>query len=367
MGRPVVRRSTSREPALRELDAAEWDAVAARAGCDDVYLRHAYLDASALLAPGRPTLLHLAAGGGDVLFACLLREIPGTPMRDVATPYGYGGPVAFGAEPPVDEFHRLYEDWCRDRGVVTTFAVLHPLLENHRYASPGARLERLADSASWSLEASADLFAGMHRSHRNKCRKARAAGVEVSVACPPAETDSFADLHLETMRRLGAAPFYFFPPAYWKALAEGLAEAFVRFDALVEGRLVGSAVCLAGGSWLHYHMGVTSEAGRLLGAGNLLVYEAARWGREVGLAEFHLGSGAGGRRDSLWEFKHRFGTRPREVWIGKLVHDADAYRRLTGGAGIEGFFPAYRDGAREAGDGTIEPLATSGGSQAASR
>ena len=30
--------------------------------------------------------------------------------------------------------------------------------------------------------------------------------------------------------------------------------------------------------------------------------------------------------------------------MGKLVHDEDAYRRLSGGAGIDydGFFPAYR-------------------------
>jgi hypothetical protein len=33
-----------------------------------------------------------------------------------------------------------------------------------------------------------------------------------------------------------------------------------------------------------------------------------------------------------------------EFWTGKAVHDAEAYRRLSGGAEIDmdGFFPAYR-------------------------
>ena len=32
----------------------------------------------------------------------------------------------------------------------------------------------------------------------------------------------------------------------------------------------------------------------------------------------------------------------REFWIGKLVHDEDAYRALGGDPAAGGFFPAYR-------------------------
>ena len=102
---------------------------------------------------------------------------------------------------------------------------------------------------------------------------------------------------------------------------------------------------LRGHRWLHYHLGATADSARDLGASNLLLYEAALWGQEQGLEEFHLGGGAGAKEDSLFAFKQRFspGGR-REFWIGKLVHDEDAYHRLSGDAQIDlsGYFPAYR-------------------------
>ena len=51
------------------------------------------------------------------------------------------------------------------------------------------------------------------------------------------------------------------------------------------------------------------------------------------------------RRTRCFAFKQRFSPDGRrEFWVGKLVHDEDAYRRLSGGAEIDydGFFPAYR-------------------------
>ena len=52
---------------------------------------------------------------------------------------------------------------------------------------------------------------------------------------------------------------------------------------------------------------------------------------------------SGGREDSLWEYKHRFSPDGRrEAWIGKLVHDDDAYAALGGSRDRSGFFPAYR-------------------------
>ena len=341
-----MRSGSAAAAGLREVDAAAWDPLLAELGWDDAYLSRAYLESAALLDPGRPALLHLAGARGHVALACLVRAIPdGDGLADATTPYGFGGPVVAGPEPPVSAFWELYEAWAREHGVVTTFLRFHPLAANHVHAPPAARLERLADAATWRLTGDGDLFADMHRSHRNKCRKARAAGVEVELTQAPRELGDFVALHEDTMRRRGASAFYFFPAEYWRVLADGFGERLVRLDARLDGELVASELCLAGSRWLHYYMGVTSEAGRSLGAANVLVYEAARWGREAGLDELNLGSGLGGREDSLWEFKQRFSPHQgREFWIAKLVHDEDAYARLAGErARTDGFFPAYRE------------------------
>jgi len=237
-------------------------------------------------------------------------------------------------------FWERYGAWAGERGIVTTFVRFHPLYENHAYAPQDGR-ERLADTATWPLPPDADLYAGMHAKHRSDCRKCEKAGLEVTVATAPG-LDEFAVLYEATMRHRDAASFYLFPPEYWDSLA-ALGDGLLRLDARLDGGLVASTLCLASPPWLHYHLAAMNDAGRELGASKLLLLEAARWGQSRGYAELHLGSGLGGTEDSLWKFKQRFSDHPgRELWIGKLVHDAEGYRELGGTGSTEGFFPAYR-------------------------
>jgi serine/alanine adding enzyme len=331
---------------ITEVAPEAWDRLLDDVGCVDVYLRRGYVEASCLLDGGRPALFHLPGAGGHVVFACSVRSVPGSEgLKDVTTPYGYGGPVGLGPAPPGEAFWELYDGWCRENAVVSTFLRFHPLLANHRWAGPSVHLEQLAGTISWRLDQD-DLAGSIHRHHRRAVRKAEAT-VEVEVRERPENLDDFASLYEATMQRQHADDFYFFPPAYWEALAAGLNEHLVRFDALLDSELVAGVLCLAARPWLHYHLGATLEPARSVGASNLLMLAAARWGREAGYEQFHLGGGVGGREDSLWEYKRRFAPDGLvEAWLGKLVHDEPAYLALTGAGTLDvaGFFPAYRSG-----------------------
>ena len=329
---------------LAEPAAPEWDALLARLGCADAYYLSEYLESARLLEPGEPAFLHLQGDGGDVVFACLVREAPGG-FRDVITPYGYGGPVAVGAKPPLERFWQLYGRWCERRRIVTSVIRFHSLFANHRYAGPDVALERYADTTGWRLELP-DLFTAMHPAHRRACRKAERAGVRIAVTESPDDLSEFVSLYETTMRRAEAADFYFFAPDYWESLVR-LGDRLVLVTADLAGEPVAGILCLATPPWLHYHLGGTADRGRAVGASNLLFYEAAEWARARGYERFHLGGGAGGQEDSLAAFKRRFDPGGQlEWWLGKAVHDAEAYRELTGRgpADRSGFFPAYRAG-----------------------
>jgi serine/alanine adding enzyme len=314
---------------VREVSAGEWDELLAELGCADAYLLRTYVEASCVLDPGEPVLLD----HDGVVMACIVRAIPGSDLHDVITPYGYGGPIGNG------EFHQAYERWCGERTIVSTFIRYHPLFENYRGAPHSTYV---SPTIGWPLDG--DLLAGMHGKHRNVVRKAQKAGVAVDVTAAPDDLSAFVALYEQTMERQQAAAYYLFPAEYWERLT-ALGGNLVRFDAQCEGEIVASALCLRGDRSLHYHLGATAKAARDLGASNLLLYTAAVWGQEQRLEEFHLGGGAGAKEDSLFAFKERFspGNR-REFWVGKLVHDEDAYLRLSGAAEIDndGFFPAYR-------------------------
>jgi serine/alanine adding enzyme len=335
----------SSQSALVEVDHFVWDELLERLGCADIYLLAGYLDSGRVLEGGRPVLLHLSEDGGDVVFPLLLRALSSSEGFDVTTPYGYGGPVATGPEPPTRRFWELYGDWCGANGIVTTFIRFHPLFANQRDAGAGVRVERLAGTVGWRLQVP-DLFDAMHPNHRRACRRARNAGVSVSVHASPASLAAFAELYEVTMRRVEADEFYFFPPDYWEALESRLRGRIALVEAEEGGEVVASALCFVTPPWLHYHLGATADRGRELGASNLLFYEAASWARDRGYERFHLGGGVGAREDSLLTFKRRFDPSAGllDFAVGKAVHDTAAYKDLTGRAAddLDGFFPAYR-------------------------
>jgi hypothetical protein len=332
--------------ALQEIDSHDWIELLERIGIHDVYFDDAYLRSAALLGQGRPVYLHLGGASGDVVFPCLVRDAPDG-FSDVGTPMGYGGPVAAGDGPPVAAFLDAYDRWCTEHRVVATFARFHPVLENHRLVVGRWHTEHIGHSIGWRVEGRSgeDLVAGMDAHHRRVVRKARAAEIEVSVTPAPEELNAFVSLYEETMRRRSASAFYFFPAAYWRHLTRELRGALVRADARLDGGLVASIVCLSSPPLLHYHLGASSERGQALGANHLLFCETAAWAAEQGYAFFHLGGGVGGFEDSLYEFKRRFdpdGALP--AFLGKAVHDAAAYRALSGSDDVDyaGYFPAYR-------------------------
>jgi serine/alanine adding enzyme len=302
---------------IEEVAADDWDALVP----GDAYLWREYGETAALLDPGELVLLH-AEG---TVFPCVVRELDG--VRDVTGLYGFGGPVGN------ERFYDAYEDWCRDREIVTTFTWFHPRFANHRYAR--FHVEPRGGTVAWRLEG--DLFEGLHRHHRRAARKAEAAGIETRVTLAPPALEPFAELYERTMAEKDAAGFYYFPAEYWRALANR--DWLVLFEALQDGELRAALLGLASPPWLHYHLGASERSG---GANNLLFLEAARWAQANGYERFHLGGGVGGADDSLLEFKLRFDPGGLiESAVGKAIHDEDAYRKL-GGEGFDGFFPAYR-------------------------
>jgi serine/alanine adding enzyme len=333
---------------IREVEPEAWDRVLDEAGLHDVYARSAYLAASSILDLGRPRLLVVNAAGGTVVFPVLLRDIPGRRgLRDVTTPYGYGGPLGSGVAPPSEAFEEAYAGWCERMGVVSTFIRFHPLYGNHA-AAGAVELVPLSGVIGWRVEDGRDLWAGLHPHHRRLLRKARASGLRTSIVEAPESLADFRELYETTMQRLEASSFYFFEREYWDMLARDLREHLVLVESVLDGQVVAAVLCLSAAPWLHYHLGASDEAGRAIGASHLALFVAAQWAQEQGYSTFNLGGGVGGGDDTLLRFKARFdpgGILPS--FIGKQVNDPVAYRELSGSETDGSFFPAYRAPTRD--------------------
>ncbi len=227
---------------LEEVAPGDWDAAVP----DDTYLSREYAETAALLDPGELLLLH-AEG---TVFPCIVRELDGT--HDVTGLYGFGGPV--GDSP---RFYELYEDWCRERGLVTTFTWFHPRFQNQRYSR--FHVEPRGGTVAWRLD-EGDLFERLHRHHRRAVRKAEAAPVETRITVAPPDLSGFASLYERTMAEKDATGFYYFPAEYWEALAGR--EWLVLFEAIGDHGVTAALLGLACKPWLHYHLGASERSRR---------------------------------------------------------------------------------------------------------
>jgi serine/alanine adding enzyme len=159
--------------------------------------------------------------------------------------------------------------------------------------------------------------------------------------------ERFREVYDGTMRRVGAGEFYLFPHDYYQSLAEGLGDRLGVALALLDGEAVGGALFLAGDRFAHYHLSGTTDAGREVKAGTLLVHAGAEWARERDCEVLHLGGGTSGA-DSLFAFKKSFGGETYTYAFATLVADHERYDALVARRSEDSappradFFPAYR-------------------------
>ncbi len=307
------------------LDLETYAGAWRRLGRSDPYFAPAYLRAAALIGDGEPA----AFVHRGVVYPFLCRTLPGGRL-DLTTAYGIGGPYGHGA------WRAAFRRECERRGVVSEFIRFHPLLENHRGLSD-VLVRRMHDVFTVDLQQDDEgLLAQMRTGARWAVRRAQRLGV---VAERSDDLGAFHSLYLQTMRRVEAEPFYYFPIAYLEVLSE------ISDQLLVMSSGTAAGVYLMGDGVLYYHLGGASLEGRQTHAMNLVHFEAMRAGRRLGLRLLHLGGGLR-QGDSLHRFKESVGAGRAVYYQGTAIHDEDAYRELCEIAGAapdgDGYFPAYR-------------------------
>jgi serine/alanine adding enzyme len=332
-------------------DDARWDELVDSAPTPDTYYRPAYCAAYEAAGHGRA----VAVVTGGALVPLLLRPLPfGEEGFDAATPYGFGGmlPLRVGSDPVADV--RQLRDWCATNGVVSCLLRLHPLLGGPAQLSgiDEAEVEIWEHGPTTAVDPSridceTGRLQGMSKGRKADLTIARRE-LELAWGRDDDALESFRDVYDATMKRIGAGEFYLFPPEYYRALSEGLGDRVTVGLARRGEEVVGAALFFADARFAHYHLSGTTEAGRELKAGTLLVHGGIEWAAERGCELLHLGGGSAGGADSLFAFKQSFGGETHTYSLASLVADPERYDALVARRADEpepprpGSFPAYR-------------------------
>jgi hypothetical protein len=303
----------------------------------------------------------LVTGGeaSGVLFPLVLRPLgvepwaaPGETRWDAVSPYGYGGPFAWGGGPR-DGFWDAAEHWLRGAGVVTAFARLS-LFPDELLPFRGEVVDN-APAVVRRLDLDGE---AIWQDYAHKVRKnvnaARRAGLSFEIDVEGRRLDDFLAIYESTMDRRQAGDGYYFSREFFETILREMPGSCLLAHVLDAGRVVSTELVLRSATRLYSFLGGTLADAFEKRPNDLLKHEVGAWGRGAGLRAYVLGGGYAGT-DGIFRYKLAFAPSGEVPFrVGCWVLDSGATsalietRRASELAGGNdwsprpGFFPAYR-------------------------
>jgi hypothetical protein len=319
----------------------------------DVYHLPAYAQLASQTEGGRSTAFVAGDSRGEFLVPLVLRRTR-LAGADAVSPYGYPAPVWSAAATPqfIEDAVAAFVDTLRADGIVSAFIRLHPILTTalapfQAFGTVVAGSETVYIDLTDSIDA---LWRDTRENHRRSIRRAER---EAFVARCDSEYDRFDEFLLayrETMTRVQAAPYYFFPDSYYAGLRSALGKRLHLLLVEQHGRVAAAALFTECAGIVQYHLGGTRDEFLHAAPMKLLFHFARSWFKNLGARLLHLGGGAGSQDDSLFHFKAGFSSKRARFHSWRLITAPDAYAelvadwRLAYGREPGGtFFPAYRE------------------------
>lgn len=292
------------------------------AGDDQFFRSRPFLEAE-----GVTHTLRIESDEGELLAPLIVREIEGTGERDAVSPYGYPGLAGSieGLDPAAIDFSAT--------GLVSAF-IRHTLGPSPLASASERNVVQIADP---------ELSPKSRPSDRRQVRRNLEAGYVLDLVpgteTTPGQRAGFLDVYEQTMRRAGAAPHYFFGPAYFDRILQ-TERTWLALATAPDGSLAAASIAAVSDGYLHYYLSGSADSHLRDAPMKSVVTRLVEHSAELGLP-LNLGGGIA-PGDALEEFKRGFANR-RQPWLtSELVCDAEAYTRLSAGRNAGGFFPAYR-------------------------
>ncbi len=329
-------------------DSPEWNEALLRIP-HDVFHRPAYVHFEAARGGGRARAFLAEEGDRRFFLPLVIRPIPSAGgLVDATAPYGYPGPLLAGDEAFLGRALAALKADFREQQGVSLFMRFHPLLP-----IPTGPFADQCTLVRHGLTVGIDLtlppatwWRQTRATYRNEINRARRAGLTVDADPSWSAFEAFLEIYLETMRRSGAAPHYFFDRAYFLGLREALAEALHLLVVRDAGQIVSAALFTEAQGIVQYFLAGTRRASLSLHPSKLLLDRARVWAGARQNRILHLGGGRGGSDDSLFYFKAGFSPRRFTFYTARMVSNQEAYEALCRGIphadGSADFFPAYR-------------------------
>lgn len=324
----------------------------------DFYHLGEYSEIVAQLEGAQARALHIQEGDNIVVVPLIVRSLPpdidleGT-FLDAVSPYGYSSPLICCKSPDfLRKLPSLIQDAAREFNLVSIFLRWHPFIsEQYQQLAKGAQ----TGSVVW-LDLSRSLalsYSSIRTAHRRSIQRLQRLGYSTrTIEGRHVDTmvlDRFLHLYYQTMTRVQARPYYFFPRSYFINFFRLLAPSTQVLEVLSpDGEVVSSLILVTYGEFAHYHLSGTESNALDLSPLKLGIWKAVELSQSLGCSLLCLGGGVGAKQDNLFQFKQGFSGLLKPFYTDGLVCSPH-YEELNlkaqiiqGSPSDSSYFPKYR-------------------------
>ena len=226
------------------------------------------------------------------------------------------------------DFPAWFSAYCRDHGIVTEFAHLHPWhWRPHLLHTDLVSLDReiVYVDLTWPTDRLWD------ESYIYACRKninrARREGVRIFQATTADHIREFSRIYTHTMARNDASGQYYFSPEYFEAFFETMPENACFMLAEHRDRVIAGTLYLHDNTDVYSYLGGADQEFQQIRPTNAVVHETIQWAQGAGKQRLILG---GGYRpdDGIFRFKSSFSPLRARFHVYRRIHLPEQYERL---------------------------------------
>ena len=274
----------------------------------DIYYKKEWKELYCEKDNGIPEEYKLENKYGTIIYPYIKRLIEGEKeLYDIITPYGFNGPIILNSNDKqklVEEYERDFNKYCKEKGIIAEYIRFSPWFKNYLDFKDYYNLRLNKKTIAMNLQVKDILMEEISGKRRNQIRSAIKKGVKIEFDFDGKTVDDFCRLYQKTIDKNNIGEYYWLSKEFLKKHFELLKGNVFFANAVYEGKIISSSMILHYNKQIHYHYSANDYKFVNLNGNSLLLFEVAKWGKEHGKENFHLGGAS--TSEDLMKFKLSF-------------------------------------------------------------
>lgn len=307
----------------------EWRALLREVQAEDVFFSPEYLKCNEILYNGQAECFVYQGPEALIIYPYIICPIEGTNYFDITSAYGFGGFIGWPRYKELDNFRKLFREYCHKRGIVSEFIRFHPFYGNHQISTDETENVTFLQNVVYSrTDISEDeIKRSINKEAWKKIRKAMRNELKLIHSLDDYYYEEFINIYYETMIRLNAAKFYLFSRDFFVMLKLLNHRSLQLFLASYGDEIIGGLLVVSSEDFSYNFLSGSKTCYNFQGVNDFLQYNALSWAGQTGKKKHMLGGGLKGE-DSLFKFKAKFSPLRLSYYIGRYIYLPDAYEKL---------------------------------------